>query len=101
MSDDRIWYVLQHQPGPAVAEGASAFDHPRISEHYAFLQRMSEVGDLVAAGPLLDADGAGMSIIEADSEEDARLIATEDDLSVVEGVLTVTVRPWRVVMARD
>jgi uncharacterized protein YciI len=101
MTDERIWYVLQHRPGPAIEEGTSAFEHPGIRDHYAFLQNLAEVGDLVAAGPLLDEDGAGLTIIEADSEDDARLIATEDDESVVNGVLTVTVRPWRVVMARD
>ena len=101
MSEERIWYVLQHQPGPAVPQGSSAFEHPGITDHYAFLKRLAEAGDLVAAGPLVDQDGAGMTIIEADSEEDARLTATEDDESVVNGVLTVTVRPWRVVMARD
>ena len=100
MSDARIWYALYHEPGPAVPAGTSVFDHPGIAEHYAFLQRRNDDGSLVAAGPLLDQDGVGLTVIEASSLDEARRLATTDDASVISGVLTVSVRPWRVVMAR-
>lgn len=99
MADPQQWFVLLHRPGPAVNVGTSVFDHPGITGHYAFLQRRSEDKSLIAAGPLLDADGEGMTILTVDSEQLARQLAEQDDQSVRDGVLTVTVRPWQVVMA--
>ena len=91
------WYVLTHRPGPAVTAG-SAFDHPGIGEHYAFLGRLRGSGALIAAGPLTDVDGEGMTVVDAPSLDEAVRLATEDDQSVVKGVLQVTVRPWHVMM---
>jgi uncharacterized protein YciI len=100
MSDEQIWYALMHTPGPAVPAGQTVFEQPGFAEHAAFLRRRAEAGQLVAAGPLLDADGAGMTVLAVGSAEEAERLAREDDLSVATGVLDVTVRPWHVVMAR-
>jgi uncharacterized protein YciI len=96
----RTWYVLQHTRGPAVPDGEDVFDQPGIAEHYAFLRRRSEAGELVAAGPLLDERGAGMTILDVASADEARRLATVDDQAVATGVLDVAVRPWHVVMVR-
>ena len=94
-----LWFVLQHRAGPAVAAGTSLFDHPGFAEHGAFLRRRVADGTLVAAEPLADADGEGMTVLRAESLEAAVALATEDDRSVATGVLTVAVRPWRVLMS--
>jgi uncharacterized protein YciI len=62
---------------------------------------MRERGFLVAAGPLLDAEGAGMTILclpGADRFDEAVELATQDDASVANGFLSVQVRPWRVAL---
>ena len=102
MSDDavRTWFVLHHTPGPAVPAGETVFDQPGIAEHYAFLQRRLAAGELVAAGPLPDGGGAGLTILDVASSEEATRLATVDDQAVVSGVLAVTVRPWQVVLSR-
>jgi uncharacterized protein YciI len=100
MSEPREWYVLQHAPGPAIEPEQNVFEHPGIGEHYAFLQRRAAAGELVAAGPLADVPGQGMTVLEVASLDEATRLATEDDLAVVNGVLSVQVRPWRVVMSR-
>ena len=100
MSEPREWYVLLHTPGPAIAPEQNVFEHPGIGEHYAFLQRRAAAGELVAAGPLTDVRGQGMTVLEVGSLAEATRLATEDDLAVVNGVLSVQVRPWRVVMSR-
>ena len=101
MSDaPRTWFVLLHTRGPAVAEGQSVFEHPRIGEHYAFLQRRIAAGELVAAGPLPDEPGSGMTVLGVADLDTATRLATQDDQAVVSGVLAVRVRPWQVVMAR-
>jgi uncharacterized protein YciI len=100
MSDPAEWYVLRHTPGPAVAAGQPVFEHPGIGEHYAFLQRRAAAGELVAAGPFADATGQGMTVLDVASLEEATRLATTDDQAVVSGVLSVEVRPWRVMISR-
>jgi uncharacterized protein YciI len=95
------WVALLHRPGPAAPASGALFEDPRFAEHVAFLNRMREAGYLVAAGPLPDAAGEGMTILRLPGPGQLSLatrLATEDDASVSCGFLTVAVRPWHVVM---
>ena len=97
------WVALLHQPGPAAPDdGRSIFQDPRFADHVQFLSRMAAQGYLIAAGPLLDEQGSGMTILRLPGEgrvEEARRLATEDDLSVKAGFFAVSVRPWQVLMS--
>ncbi|HEX8093374.1 SRPBCC domain-containing protein [Jatrophihabitans sp.] len=95
------WYVLLHQPGPALTDGQSVFEHPDFAEHVAFLKRLAQYGLLVAAGPLPAQPGTGMTVVRADPNLDVQRLATEDDLSVVRGLLGVQVAPWLVQFTGD
>jgi uncharacterized protein YndB with AHSA1/START domain/uncharacterized protein YciI len=105
-ADDRAeegdtWVALVHRPGPNAPVGGSIFLDPRFGDHIAFLTRMRQAGYLIAAGPLPDESGAGMTVLRlpgADQLEQAAVLASEDDLSVAGGFFTVTVRPWDVMM---
>jgi uncharacterized protein YciI len=93
------WVVLLHRPGPAAPAGAALFGDPRFAEHVAFLTRMRDAGYLVAAGPLTDVPGEGMTILRlpgAGLLDRATELATKEDSSVAGGFFTVTVRPWQV-----
>ena len=93
------WVALLHRPGPAAPAGAALFADPRFAEHAAFLTRMRDAGYLVAAGPLTDVPGEGMTILRlpgAGQLGRATDLATKDDSSVAGGFLTVAVRPWQV-----
>ena len=95
------WVALLHRPGPAAPDTGTLLEDPRFGEHIAFLNRMREAGYLVAAGPLPDAAGEGMTILRLPGPGQLSLamrLATEDDTSVSAGFLAVTVRPWHVVM---
>ena len=95
------WVALLHRPGAAAPQSGTLFEDPRFAEHVAFLTRMRDAGYLVAAGPLTDEAGEGMTILRlpgADQLEQATRMATEDDTSVAGGFLAVAVRPWRVMM---
>jgi len=98
------WVALMHRPGPdAPATGALVQD-PRFGEHVAFLTRMRDAGYLVAAGPMGDRAGEGMTILRlpgADQLATATRLATEDDASVAGGLLAVTVRWWQPMMAAE
>ena len=93
------WVALLHRPGPAAPAGAALFADPRFAEHVAFLTRMRDAGFLVAAGPLTDVPGEGMTILRlpgAGQLDRAAELATREDSSVAGGFFTVTVRPWQV-----
>jgi uncharacterized protein YciI len=95
------WVALLHQPGPSAPTVGTIFDDPRFAWHVEFLGRMREAGYLVAAGPLPDEPGAGLTVLRlpgAGQAEKARTLATEDDQSVADGLLAVTVRPWQVLL---
>lgn len=103
-AESYTWVALLHRPGPAAPADRSVFEDPAFAQHVEFLGRMREVGYLVAAGPLLDAAGEGMTVLRLpgkDRLEEAERLATQDDLSVRSGFFQVTVRPWQVVMALD
>jgi uncharacterized protein YciI len=102
--DGDTWVALLHRPGPAAPASGTLYEDPRFGEHVAFLGRMHEAGYLVAAGPLPDAAGEGMTILRlpgAGQLNAATRLATEDDISVATGFLAVTVRPWHVLMHAD
>lgn len=94
--DHGTWVALLHT---ATAQGHDVFADPRFGRHAEFLERMREAGWLVAAGPLGDEAGAGMTVLRlpgADRWEDAERAATSDDAGVTSGLLAVRVRPWQV-----
>jgi uncharacterized protein YndB with AHSA1/START domain/uncharacterized protein YciI len=93
------WVALMHTPGPTAPTDGSLYSDPRFVEHVDFLQRMEHRGYLVAAGPLTDAEGSGMTILRLPGEgreAEAVELATKDDFAVASGLLAVTVRPWNV-----
>jgi uncharacterized protein YciI len=100
VSEGDTWVALLHRPADPSAGGSVLADE-RFGDHLAFLGRMLEAGYLLAAGPLADRPGEGMTILRLPGEgrlDEATRLATEDDLSVATGFFTVDVRPWRVVM---
>jgi uncharacterized protein YndB with AHSA1/START domain/uncharacterized protein YciI len=93
------WVALMHTPGPGAPADGPLFADPRFAEHVNFLERMQERGYLVAAGPLADSEGAGMTVLRLpgeNRESEAEELATKDDLAVAGGLLAVAVRPWSV-----
>ena len=100
-SNNIDWYVLQHSPLLDEYSGFGVFGHPLFQEHAAFLGSLFERGWLVAAGPLDDAPGHGMTVIRVPdgvSANDVEQVATQDDPSVAGGLFSVSVRPWSVRM---
>lgn len=101
--DAYTWVALMHRPGPEAPKDQSLFEDPRFADHVRFLSRMNDEGYLVAAGPMLDEMGAGMTILRLpgkDRIDEAARLATMEDLSVKSGFFEVSVRPWQVMMSR-
>jgi uncharacterized protein YciI/uncharacterized protein YndB with AHSA1/START domain len=101
-SNTDLWFVLSHTAGSETPP-AGVFASPLFARHIEFLRDLSTRGVLVAAGPLPDAAGAGMTVVRAATVEEAKSIvhgAQHEDGSVTSGLLDVRVRPWQVVMSR-
>jgi uncharacterized protein YciI len=95
------WVALFHEPGPEAPKDEALVMHPLFAEHLAFLERMKTRGLLVAAGPIAGSTGSGMTILRMRGPErfnELALLATEDDKSVTGGLLTVSFRPWKVLL---
>jgi hypothetical protein len=66
------WVALMHRPGRAAPTDGSICDDPRFAAHVEFLSQMRDAGYLVAAGPMLDEMGSGMTILRLPGEGEAR-----------------------------
>lgn len=102
VADVWTWVALLHTPAADDVAPEGIFADPRFAAHVAFLQRMAEAGYLVAAGPFLDEDGSGMTVLRlpgADRLPDVERLATHDDESVATGFFSVRLRPWDVVLS--
>jgi uncharacterized protein YndB with AHSA1/START domain/uncharacterized protein YciI len=100
-SNGHTWVALLHSPGPNAPKDGSLFQDERFGLHLEFLGRMRDAGYLIAAGPLSDKMGEGMTVLRLpgdDQMDRAIQLATEDDASVANGFFTVDVRPWIVMI---
>jgi uncharacterized protein YndB with AHSA1/START domain/uncharacterized protein YciI len=98
---EELWFVLSFTPGPAVPPEA-VFASPDLGKHIEFLQGLAARGVLVAAGPLPDAVGSGMTVVRARGLAEAQQIlrsAQLDDGSVTAGLFDLEVRPWHVMLS--
>jgi uncharacterized protein YciI len=99
--EEFTWAALLHRPTELAPAGTALYRDPRFGEHLAFLRRMDEAGYLVAAGPLGDEPGAGMTVLRlpgSDRFAEAERLGSTEDISVASGFFTVTVRPWLVML---
>lgn len=98
-SDPYTWAALLFTP--ADGQGAAVFEDERFPGHIAFLNQMEQAGYLIAAGPMIDEEGSGMTILRLPGED--RLDEIERlaraDTSVSSGLFELTIRPWRVFFA--
>jgi uncharacterized protein len=85
------FYAVIYGPGKNWVEGKSMLEQP-LDGHVAYVKNLSEDGTVLLAGPFLDDDG-GLTILQADSLEEAHLIIAEDP-DIREQVLQANVRCW-------
>lgn len=98
---DDVWLVLQHQAGPA-APPSGVMTSPDFALHGRFLRELGRRGILVAAGPLVDRPGSGMAVVhtpDAATAVEVVNMAQDEDGSVVNELLVLLARPWKVIMS--
>ena len=65
-----------------------------MSKHFAYLQQKLLEGKLIIAGPVTTGE-FGLSIVETESEEEAREIM-KNDPAVLSGIMTPSIYPYQV-----
>ena len=86
------FFAVIYSPGKNWIDGKSIFEQP-LDGHVAYVKSLNEDGTVLLAGPFRDDDG-GLTILQAESDEEARLIIDEDP-DVRAGILRADVRSWR------
>ena len=79
---------------PAMKDDPTPQEQAIMGEHFAYLKARTEAGELLLAGPCLDA-AFGIVIFDADSDDAARAIM-ENDPSVIHGVMQADLHPFRI-----
>ena len=90
-------FVLFHEPGPDWKHGVPYPEQPGIEAHVAYARRLVAEGHLLMGGPFADEESGGMLVIRAESLAHDEALANED--ASIGGLLSVTVRPWRIAMS--
>jgi uncharacterized protein YciI len=92
------WICIIRPSRAGFAESPTENEQRIMSEHFAYLKSLLDSGTLVMAGPALDA-AFGTIVYEADDEEAARSIMAADP-SVSQGVMNMTLHPFRTSLLR-
>ena len=96
-SDDGVWHLLIHTPGPNSDPEVPFFQAEWFPGHRGFHNELQKAGYFVAAGPLPGREGAGQTLVRGVSTAEISRLAQETDPAVIGGFLSVEIVPWRVV----
>jgi len=86
-------YVLEPKRASLI-DDASAEEEARLGEHFEYLQRALEEGNLILSGPCLDGE-FGVVVSRATSEQ-AAVEFMEGDPAVKHGLMAAELFPFRV-----
>lgn len=92
-------YLLRPARLEMLTAGPTAAEAAIVSEHFAYLQALTEQGVMILVGRTLnnDAETLGLAIFRAGSEAEARAIM-ENDPAVRAGVMTAKLYPYRIAL---
>jgi uncharacterized protein YciI len=90
---------LVHPPRPTFINDASPEEDALMGAHFQYLEALLASGRLIMAGPMLVEGGFGITIFEAESEEEARRIA-DNDPAALAGLIRAELHPYRVSLLR-
>lgn len=88
-------YLLKPARPEMVTAGPNEREKAVLSEHGAYLTRLTQDGTLYLAGRTQEADAIGIAIFRASSDQEAKKIMNGDP-AVAKGIMTATLHPFRV-----
>jgi uncharacterized protein YciI len=93
------WIYFIHAPRDDFAATMTEQEDRVWSAHFEWLKKLLAEGTLILAGPTLGRINTGIAIFEAPDEASARRIM-ENDPTIVSGIATGELRPFRVALLR-
>ncbi|WP_202977021.1 YciI family protein [Ornithinimicrobium flavum] len=93
------WIYFLHPPREHFADTMTPQEESVFAEHFAHLQRLTEQGVVILAGPTLGPVNTGITVFEAPDETAARALM-ESDPAIARGVVTGELREMRVALLR-
>ena len=93
------WICFLHAPREDFATTMTEDEQQAFADHFIRLQRFTDEGVVVLAGPTLGRTNTGILVFEAPDEEAARRFVDEDP-TVLAGITTPEVRPFRLSLLR-
>lgn len=86
-------YVVEYATGPGYLPGRPFSEQPGITEHSAYMDKLTTSGSLILGGPLFeDLDAfilsGGLLFFKVDSEDEARRLAVNDP-AVEHGLMSI------------
>jgi uncharacterized protein YciI len=95
------WIYRIEPTRPEMVVRATAEESAVVQEHFAYLQALKAAGILILAGRTQVDEGTwGITIFDAPDEASARAVM-QTDPAVAAGVMTATLYPYAVAVARD
>jgi uncharacterized protein YciI len=93
-----LYHILPTRP-EMLSEGATSEEEAIIAEHFAYLQTLTDQGNVLLAGRTLNTDPSsfGIVILKAESENAARRIMLADP-AVRQGVMHAELFPFRIAL---
>lgn len=94
-------YKIQPVRPEMLTEGSTEAEERIISEHFSYLEGLMAKGVLILAGRTLNKDygSFGITIVKAESEEEARRIMHEDP-AVKNHVMRAELYPYRIALLK-
>ena len=85
------YFVFLYVPGPGWLSHKPITEQP-LSEHFAYMERLTGEGILVLGGPFKDDQGA-IGVLEVANLAEAREVI-DNDPAVRDGIFQAEVHPW-------
>ncbi len=99
MQATQYLYKIQPTCPEMLTQGPTAEEEAIVSEHFAYLQDLTEQGVVILAGRTLNTDPSsfGIVIFRAESEQAAHAVMNNDP-AVQKGVMRAELYPYRIAL---
>lgn len=92
-------YMIQPTRIEMLSDGPTLEEEAIVSQHFAYLRRLTDEGTVILAGRTLNTDDSsfGIVILSAESEQAAHAVMNEDP-AVRSGVMRARLFPYRIAL---
>lgn len=92
-----VYYLFVYSAGPAWKTG-QPMSAQGLGPHGAYMTKLFREGVVVAGGPSMEPQGAGLAILKAKDMAEAKALLAADP-AIKDGIMVAEVRSWRPLFA--